>query len=576
MNKQTSAIISSLVICLGLSILLSVYNLRTWPATVWQDGFFILKYVNQIYDGNWSAAILFPRFGEHLLPVWLLIVWSNAKLLALDMRVDAFVSLFSYLLIYLLLIYQFRKDNPAASKIAIWSSVFCIGLLSFSLVQPPMVLMSSQFSISSAIGLWIAILYHNLNNNTKSSGDHLSASFFLLLGVYYCTSGGYFPGLLAGLVGMSAIYVISRHHFTKYQLCYLVAPLIFACIYFLTLKLIQQGSVEVISSATIFKNLFNLKETSLWILTGIGCSALDIHTASEQLNPQLIPAIGGVILVSLIALFYATTKKSTPAPHPVLVYCLLYPIGIILAVRVARGHFGSHLWIANEWYAFHMKFFAFGLFWLTWLVIRSWKDHSLPIKITATLSLLIFITSASFSNISQWKRSPHVYAWMLPKQSAVLEAPSDKRAETLLWNREAVDQGIFFLEKNQLAQFSSLSKSQLLGSSGWYGDKWISKSSSIKIYLAKADTLQLTAWCPAFLKGNIMTIKIMGPSPKEFTLPINPEQSVSQTIQLTAGQHTIEIQCTKGIVPAFANMNNDLRELSLVLNLKFDQQKFDF
>lgn len=552
----------ALVMC-ALSL---VYVLRTWPNVVWQDGFFIVDHLRALDESGWSISGAIPVFGEHLLPVWLGITWLNAKFLSLNMRLDPLVFVLAYAGHFLLLSRYICKEDRALSGPGAVVAVTALGGLCFSLVQPPMVLMSCQFALSTTFGLWGAIALSNAWQ--RDAGLRGLWPFVLLASLYFTMCGGYFPGFLFGIAGVVLWHKVVRGQRWTAVLSVAAVVLGLAMLYSASLAL-RKGAVSGgAGPMAAFARLLDIPATCNWLLTGIGASVIDIHTAEERLHPLLLPLMGGVLVTLAGILLWYHGRASSRRVPPVLLYCLLYPIGVILAVRAGRGDGNGALWVANDWYLCHWKFFAIGTFWLLWISITEPSPRIL--KVTSGTAAVLLAVVIAAANCWQWHRSPNIFAWMAEKQAAMVSEPSDLRARLLCWDRAGVDRGLEFLSTHHLSVFSKQtapSAAERVTVTGWSGDGFIGQSATCRLSLVKPAHIVISAWCPPFIKKNTFSVKVNQPGFEPKVIELSAGETKTVALELPAGGHELSLRCAVSQCPAEIGLNSDVRPLSVVAKL---------
>jgi hypothetical protein len=326
--------------------------------------------------------------------------------------------------------------------------------------------MASQFSMASAIGLAAALLFDKIVKYNGNLSLKKWILYIFIVFLYFFTSGAYFAGFLAGLFAMNIFYVWS--HRSKVELFRLaILDAIVSANIILYLYLIKSSESKTdIASAEIISKIFHIKETFLWVLTGLGASLVDRNTLEDAgLSMIIVPALGLIFFMFMFLMFFSLWHKKITILNSTLIYCFFYPLGISIAVRLGRGQLGSYEWISNDWYSFHFKFYAITLLGLVFVIFATWAHHHKLIRFIAILASVLYLTISIISNLSQINRSKHVHAWLAAKQAAILDSPSVERTQLLLWDRESVDEGISFMEKNKLGPFNSKRQSLSLNAS---------------------------------------------------------------------------------------------------------------
>lgn len=552
-KKFFSACIACFFILLSWS-----YAQMSYPDVVWQDGVFIIDFIHQPHIG---ISSWFPVFGEHLLPFWRAIIALSIQVNRLDMRIDCVVFILANTLFFTGSLYAIRQQVSKASHQTFLICGIAIGFISFSLVQPPMTLMSSQFSLGSAIGLWVAVIGSELSE--QRNFRILTVYLLLVLGYFLC-AGGYFPGLVTGMIALS-LGIAARGRFNRKFLVWTLTPVIITAICYLVLIRHLKAGAPLTSSSDVITRALDLKDTALWVLTAIGGSVIDIHTIMDHGWPvQLIPTIG-FFLVVIAAAMLVLLRKSFPAISPVALYALAYPIGIVVAVHAGRGGDGvGYDWIVNEWYSFHFKFFLLGITIIAaeQFIAVGWRNGG---ALTYVVGMAVILPLIIISNISQWNRGPHIHAWLLEKRNAMKSPASDERAKSLCWERASIDRVMPFLQDQHLSAFrdSSFCEPSIAASTAsWYADGWMGPKVQLIVNVNEPAEFQIRLWTPMELQEAIMSIKVNGTVRQ--TLQLHASTSIITSFQVSAGRSEILFETSKSFVPSEIGTNADARNLSVI------------
>jgi hypothetical protein len=368
-----------LVVLIPAILILVWYIQRTYINTVYLDAFIFDPLIDQFLNGNSSlnSLFIFGRFGEHLIVGYGILSLLNAKFLALDMRLDPFMFLVASTVSAAIVYAECIKVFSNVRSIILGLIFLPLSFLCFSLVAPPLMNMSTQFVWGSTVAFLIAwFMEHEFHTATVDRPRWPLMGALILIPVYFLLfSGAYFPGLVLGLGAMYFFHGIFTGKWFEHRIA-LVAMEGAICVvsygyYMLVLPAAQQAA-----SAHGFVHYFtDPMGTLLFYISGIGSSLMDLHTLESA--PSLVLVVGGIMVgITLVALWlYIHTGMYLKTYLPV--YCIFYSLGIMTAVRVGRGLFGDWGWITNEWYSFHLRFFAIGV---VWILIYVLVDMYLPSK----------------------------------------------------------------------------------------------------------------------------------------------------------------------------------------------------
>lgn len=359
------------ILAAALSLL---YIKRTFVNTVYLDGFFLVPLVGSFLNGSLSPAGLFACYGEHLLAGYSLITLFNARFLALDTRLDPVLFVIAYAATAAIIYAECSRVFSDARSIVLCILFIPLGFLCFSLVAPPLIFMSTQFVLGSAVALMIAWLVQ-YDINTSASGSPGPrwpiVGALVLMPVYiFIFSGAYFPGLLAGLGAMYVFHAASSGKWVDRRLMPVAAEaIVCVLIYVFYVFVLSSGTLQGGAPQSIAHYLTNPAGAVMFYLSGIGSGLMDQHTLESA--PSAVLLLGGAMAaISVVALWlFIRTGMYRKTCLPV--YCMFYTLGVITSVMVGRGMLGDYTWIANEWYSFHLRFFTIGVAWILVYVLAG-------------------------------------------------------------------------------------------------------------------------------------------------------------------------------------------------------------
>ncbi|HUP70986.1 MAG TPA: hypothetical protein VM142_14410 [Acidimicrobiales bacterium] len=549
------------------------------------DGFIHVPYIGDALDsgGTFADVVKAPFAGEHFLLGYRLMLFVNAKLFGLDMRMDPLMFILAFAATAAILHAEsarvFSQFRPSVRLI-----VFIpIGLLAFSLVAPPMLLMSTQFVCSTAVGLAIAWLVQR----DLVEGD--SASSFLrrpltralvLIPVYFMLSGAYFAGLVLGLLSMYFFRRLLERTAWLERRFVMVAAVLVPCIAVYTFFMLR----ALASPDSSNPRAFTLPLTKLWglllsHLAGIGAGLIDSHTIETTSSTVVLSAgiIGALIIAFSLWLFVKTRMyRKTYLP----VFCIFYSFGIVTMVFAGRsGKFGWR-WITAEWYAFHLRFSIIGAVWIILFALADhmrkaneeegasrWRSWILP---AGALSLLFIGGCQVVGNMAQWARAPHLKQYYEQKRLALLypELVEDPTI-VLLWPEPLLGQSRAVLEKYSLSSFSRESRSEVerrlaeepLRNSDWHDDGWVGREGAMVFATKMPKSLKLRVEGPQFIPANLCEFRlnhdlffsgtIAGGTAKELSAP------------LPRGTNVLTVSCQQSLSPSAIGQGSDSRVLAV-------------
>jgi len=144
-----------LIICaFVILILLSISNVnRSFIDVPYLDGLMQVPTVEKYFSGTLKFSDIAQRWGEHRLIGYTLIFLLNTILFRLNMKMEPFIFVLVYFLIGLVLYFCFKNifKEIFKDKFKKWMEILYLPILfiTFSLVHPPGMLMTTQFVIGT-------------------------------------------------------------------------------------------------------------------------------------------------------------------------------------------------------------------------------------------------------------------------------------------------------------------------------------------------------------------------------------------------------------------------------------------
>lgn len=576
-----------LIVVVPATAFLLLYVQRTYVDVVVLDGFVHVPYIGAALakGGSLGDLVQAPFSGEHLLLAYRLLLFANAKLLALDMRLDPVMFVVASAATAWILFAEcariFRSLRPSLLLLAFLP----LGFLSFSLVAPPLFLMTTQFVWGTVVALLIAFLVQRDFDPEQQERPFLRrplARALILIPVYFVVSGAYFPGLVLGLAGVFVFRrLLERSRWLEHRVVLMAAvilPCAAAYTYFMS------GATRPSSTSGGIMTFFTDPLGSLLsYLAAIGASLLDSHTVAKTSSPVLgAVGLAGAFMIVVSLWIFVKTKMYLKTYLPV--YCIFYSLGIVTAVRTGRT--SGWRWIGNEWYAFHLRFFLIGVAWIlvhtTIELLHERRATTVPPArrgswlLAFTILAAVFISGCQLqSNVAQWNRSRYVKEYYDQKRLALLYPQLfDDPAEILLWPANQVARARVVLEKYSLSSFSARSrdeidrrlKRQTLRGSDWYGDDWIGRDGRALLVAARPSPINFWAQVPGFLPRNHCEFRLN--DAVIFAGELTQGKTKSLSGRLQSGVNTVTVACTDSVSAASKGQGADGRPLAVHVKIK--------
>jgi hypothetical protein len=570
-----------LLVSLAVALLVSVhYVRRTYVDVVMLDGFAHVPFVDQVLDGNatLSSVTAEPYFGEHLYLGYRAIMIANGALFGLDMRLDPVLFVLAFAGVAVLYHLEVARVVSQERRWPLWLLTVPLVFLSFSLVAPPLMLMTTQFVWACTVAVGIAVLAQRGIYGERRRLPFLGA--LGLLPVYYFLSGAYFPGLIAGLVGVHLARALleRRGLFDRRSLLLVGSAVGGALAYTALLVSTQEGEGDSVSGGLTLL-VTDAGRSVLTYFAGLSAAVLDTHTL-ERSSDTTVTVLGGLVALTTVTacwLFWRTKMyERTYLP----IFSIFYSLGIMTAVRAGRGSRTGWRGITAEWYAYHLRFLVIGVVWillhalvLAYAARRSEKPTGQPVRRTlqvlAAVSGLTLITaSQAYGNQAQWERAPHVKAYYAEKQRALLypELYPDDSA-VLLWPAPALDRARAALREHRLSGFSEVHLDTLdqdaapITGGEWYPDGWIGRAGQAVVRVSAPRTLTLKLDAAPFLPTNKITVRLG--SRVLIAEQLRGGTSRQVAVPLTVGVNVLSIDAATAVSPQSLGTSPDERPLSV-------------
>lgn len=568
-----------LLVTLAAALLASaVYVRRTYVDVVVLDGFAHVPFVDQALDGRASVSSLTaePFFGEHLYLGYRAIMIANGAFFDLDMRLDPVLFVVAYAGVAVLYHLEVVKVTGRERRWPLWLLSAAVVFLCFSLVAPPLILMTTQFVLACTVAVGIAVLAQRGVYDSRRRLPWLAA--LALLPVYFLLSGAYFPGLLAGLVGMhlSRGLIERRGWLDRRYLALLGTALACAAVYAALLVGTQEGRGESVSGG-LAGFLADGGRFVLVYLAGLSAAVLDAHTL-ERSSDTLLIGVGSLMAATTalaLWLFWRTRMhEKTYLP----VFGIFYSLGIMTAVVAGRGDRTGWRGITAEWYAYHLRFLVIGVVWvllhaLVQAVTTDRPESGGPVRRAAQVlgiaaGLTLVTATQAYGNQAQWERAPHVKTYYAEKQQALLypELYPDDSA-VLLWPAPAVDEARKALREHQLSSFSEVDLDALaqeappVTGGDWYPDGWIGRQGQAVVRASTPRTLNLQLDAAPFISTNRITVRLRDQI--VLTAQMRGGASRQVAVPLAAGVNVLRIEAETAVSPESLGTSPDERPLSV-------------
>lgn len=555
------------------------------------DGFIHVPYIGDALEpgGTFADVVQAPFAGEHFLLGYRLMLFANAKLFGLDMRMDPLMFIVAFTATAAILHAESARVFSQFRPLARLIMFIPIGLLAFSLVAPPMLLMSTQFVCSTTVGLAIAWLLQR----DLVEGD--GASSFLrrplsralaLIPLYFLLSGAYFAGLVLGLLSIYIFRRLLEGTAWLERRFVMVAAVLVPCIAVYTFFMLRALSSPDSSNP----RSFTLPFTKLWglllsHLAGIGAGLIDSHTI-ETTSSTAVLTVGliGALIITFSLWLFVKTKMYRKTYLPV--YCIFYSFGIVTMVFAGRsGKFGWR-WITAEWYAFHLRFSIIGAVWIIVFAFashvrnpneeegrsaRRWRSWILP---AGALSLIFIGGCQVVGNKAQWARAPHLKQYYEQKRLALLYPQLvDDPTIVLLWPEPLLSRSRAVLEKYSLSSFSRESRSEVerslakepLRNSDWHDDAWVGRRGAMVFTAKTPKSLKLRVEGPQFIPTNLCEFRLN--RDPFFSGTITGGATIELSAPVRRGTNVLTVSCEQSLSPSTIGQGSDSRVLAVRVSM---------
>jgi hypothetical protein len=580
--RRWTPFLVALVVPLVLSVL---YIQRAYVNVMFADGILPAPMIGTFLAGHGTFGDLFGQpFGEHLLLGYRTMQLVNAEIFALDLRFDPVMFVVAFALTAAIIYAEFSKAFTGLRTQLLVPLFLPLGFLCFSLVAPPLSFMTAQFVWGSMLALLVASLLQRDWDNAPAGLRGrpiwpLVCAQVLLPVYFFVFSGAYFPGLLLGLMAMYAFRLLMKRAKWREPRTLAVLLTSLACAAGYLLVLTSFGfSTQSADSGGLANFFTDPANTLLSYVAGVGGSVIDQHTL-ERFSPTVLLAVGGFMTATGVVAVWLFIRTKMYLKTYLPIYCIFYTLGIITAVRVGRGSLGDWTWVINEWYSFHLRFFALGVAWIVlyalvqavqrirWREVRLMSLGSWPI-VFAPLALVAFGTIQLGANVAQWHRAPSVQQWFEQKRLALLYPQLfDAPADILLASPPDIAAARAVYQQYRLSSFSSPGVLPgadptvfgVLRGDGWYGDDWIGSEGRAGVTTPNDTDVGITVFVPAFIPANQVVVRI--DESVVFDASVAGGTTRSLTAHLHRGLNAVRVTCQRAVSPASLGLGADVRPL---------------
>lgn len=413
-----------LIFILSLLFLFGYYIFYIHSATaniVFQDQFRQLgTIIEKYFDGSLSFIDLWNDQLEHRWFAYQLIFLGNALFFHLNTRLEMYIGAIILLSISIIVYLRYRKSLiDFSNEIFIQASFLIVAFIIFSLNQQANINFSSGMALMLAILMFLVtfIILDKIILNEINSNNALLLLFSLSTFVTVMFFGaGYSFGFLCSLLSVLIlkISVIDRK-FNKRNLKTLsvaiVTLIVTSFIYLHNFDENLKGSSSDYFINKIIGILSNPLNPIKFFLLTIAGSFIHGDHYSHYLNqsPTFVTIISliGLVLLSLyvysIKLFISSHMyKKTYLP----IFLIFYALFTCILILVGRFDY-SITYGMQPRYITSTQYGIIGSLWILMYYLQSYKDKKTFKKYALTAVLLVSFSGEIMANIQEWKIAPY-------------------------------------------------------------------------------------------------------------------------------------------------------------------------
>lgn len=565
------------ILILSLLFLFSYYIFYIHSATanvVFQDQFRYLETVIEKYfNGSLSFSSLWIDKVEHRVFAYKLIFLGNALFFHLNTILEMYIGAVILLSISIIVYIIYRKSLiNFSNETFIQTSFLIIAFIIFSLSQHANVYFSGGMALMLAVLMFLVTfivldkIIINENNSTNIQLVLFSLSTFFTATIF---GTGYSSGFLCSLLLVLLLKIsIIEKNFNKRNLKTLsvaiVTLIVTAFIYLYNFDENLKGSSSDYFINKMIGILSNPLSSIKFFLLTIAGSFIHGDRYSHYLNqsPTFVTIISliGLVLLSLyvysIKLFISSHMyKKTYLP----IFLIFYALFTCILILVGRLDYGITYGMQPR-YITSTQYGIIGCLWILMYYLQSNKDLPTFKKYALILVLLVIFSGEIITNIQEWKIAPYRKADFERMRNVAISYGSNDsnglKKEVKLFNdvEERVIHGLKILKKYNLNVWydynlkigNTLDMANLISSSerklsleGYIPDHEFLKRIELKIFDGNALLAEKTLTKGAF----------------KIEYDVNKNSTISLMIFID-----------KSFVPREKGINNDNRELSIIIN----------
>jgi len=580
------------LLMLLLQLMFYVYYINSSAANIiFQDQFHFIQFVDKYFNSSLSFGDLWRGHLEHRTLGYNIIFLLNAILFHLNTMYEMYMGAIILFLTSILLYYYYRKNLDYDNDLFVLVSFPLVFYIVFGLNQWENIVLSLGLAIMIKM-LFFLIVFIFIDMLICNEKFHNKLAFLYSLSLFIAVllfGGGYSPALVGSIIVTLFCKIIINKTANKKDLkvflLIIIASSIALSIYYYHIYYNNM----IMDNLSIIKRLDIVLDNPMgavkFFLLSLSASLFGVDLLNNYMSQNLYIFIGIIIIFiyfySIILFILSEMYRKTYFPLMLMFYSLII-LGMIL---IARYYCGVTYGMSSR-YVTDTQYGIIGAIWIIFyffankkeiLILNKEKKESRYYKKKAILIsiLILVIIGVSITNIIEWKISPFRKANFLKMRAIALDTDNitDNDIRMYQYNKDLVIDGLKILKKNKLNVFYDFKVGYKLDDailvSGWYEKegsfRWTGKQANTIIKSGQQGKLIINGYLPDVYKSNELKIFINDNLIYD-TLLSSGQFNLQNDLDDKNKIITIRMELGSSFVPAQLGINNDQRELGIIIN----------
>ncbi len=567
-----------LIILLLLQFLMYMFYIYNSTSNIiFQDQFHFMGIIKKYFESSLSFADLWRGHLEHRTLGYNTIFLLNAIFFHLNTLIEACLGAVILLFTCILIYFSYHNSlNEILKNLYIQISfIVLISFVIFSLNQWENIVFSLGIAIMLKTLLFILsfFLLDRIIIGQKHYLPYLTISIILAILLF---GGGYsLAFILSMLISFVFILILKRKIEPKQiKTFFWVLLTSISAITIYLYKIYDNNMIN--NNITMLDRLVFIVHNPLgamkFLLLSFSSSVVGVNVANHYLSQSVILLLGLLVIYAYIyaLIKYITSKMYDKTFMPIML--IAYSIFILLMILVGRLDYGVEYGMSSR----YTTDTQCGIIGIIWIVVYSTMklDLKQSKKYIALLLLLIILFGQLATNILEWRIASYRKANFdkLRVMALDIDQYDNNEIKMFQYDNDLVKEGIGILKKHNLNVFYDFKIGNTLNTAvlmeGWYSQegnhRWIGRSAVVLIKSGPEGELTIEGYNPEQCNNNALAIYsgekiICNKLLQAGNFKISKRVEKNSLVKL-------KIEVNKTFIPKDLNINNDIRQLGVVIN----------